>query len=88
MRHENKPEEGNRKMKPKYGRDLPPLAIDEIIEKLNDDNNDPDAQYHIVHSLRKHMVISPQVVNDIVATGTLVPNKRACTDRLTRLTNV
>ncbi len=45
------PEMENRKMKPKYGRDLPPLSIDEIIQKLNDDNSDPDAQYHIVHSI-------------------------------------
>ncbi len=54
------------------GRDLPPLEIDEIIQKLNDDD-DPDVQYHYVHSLRKHTVKSPQVIDDIVATGTLVP---------------
>ncbi len=55
------------------GRDLPPLAIDEIIQKLNDDDVDPDLQYYIVHSLRKHTVKSQQVVIDRVATGTLVP---------------
>ncbi len=55
------------------GRDLPPLAIDEIIQKLNDDDVDPDVQYHFVHSLRKHTVKSPQVIDDIVALGTLVP---------------
>ncbi len=57
--------------KPK--RDLPPLEIDEIIQKLNDDDVDPDLQYHFVHSLRKHTVKSPQVVYDIVATRTIVP---------------
>ncbi len=56
------------------GRDLPPLAIDEILQMLKDDDDvDPDLQYHFVHSLRKHTVKSPQVVYDIVATGTLVP---------------
>ncbi len=75
----NKPDNGENE-KPvvihteaQMGRDLPPFEIDEIIQKLNDDDVDPDVQYHYVHSLRKHTVKSPQVIDDIVATGTLVP---------------
>ncbi len=72
--HENKStEKENREAvhtEAESGPDLPLLDIEEILQKIND--GDPEICFHIVQSLRKHTAKSSQVVNDILATGTLV----------------
>ncbi len=74
MGHENKSnEKENREAihtKAVSGPDLPPLDIEEILQKLNDGT--PEVLFHVVQSLRKHTAKSPQVANEIVANRTLV----------------
>ncbi len=54
------------------GQDFPLLGLDGILQKVSNDD-DPEIRIHSIHSLRKHTVKSPKVVDDIVAMGTLVP---------------